>query len=175
VPPREIVERAPAFPAYVWRLVADVARTGVNVVELFDELTEMAESWDDARDLERYLLRRAFTPDEVAACDRRAPAPLFAETSDAGLLWNRVLHYWGRGLLRRPADEEALLRRLATILAYRILVDHLFHLDSPKDAELPRRYLRRLQYEALLPAQRMNAVLSTLGKTMPTLFERGRS
>ncbi len=178
IPPADLASRA-EFPRVVWRLVADAAATGASVVDLFDELTEMAEVWDAGEDLRRYLLRRAVTEEEVAACDSAAPAPLFSTDvapgnagGDAGVLWNRLLHYWGRGFLRRPGDEDGLLRRLAAILAYRILVDHLFHLDAPHDPELPRRYLRRLQYEALLPADRVTAVLSAVGRIMPSLFEK---
>jgi hypothetical protein len=165
---------APELPRTVWRMVHDVSRGGVNLVDLFDELTLIADVWDAGEDLRRYLARRAFTEEEIAACDRVAPSPLFDREGDARQLWNRVLNYWGRGFLRRPSDEAGLLGRLATILAYRILVDHLFHLDSPVDADRPRRYLRRLEYEAALARERVTAVLSALGNTMPTLFETRR-
>jgi hypothetical protein len=146
----------------IWELLADTK----DLVELFGELGKLAEAWDRAGDLARYLRGRWLQPDEVARCERRAPAPLFAtdRDTDAGELWNRVLNYWGRELL--PAE---LAGRLARILAWRIIVDHLVHLDQPDQPELPYRYVRRLRYEALLPKKKLEILLAALDAELPGL------
>jgi hypothetical protein len=169
-----------AHAAAVWELVRDLVSQGSaaprpaggavggppadgDLPALFAELGGLAEAWDRADDLARYLRGRWLKPDEIAACDKRAPAPLFA-APDAGALWNRILNYWGRGFL--PAE---LAERLARLLAYRILVDHLVHLDQPDQPELPLRYVRRLRYEALLPKPRFEMMLAALEARVPSL------
>ena len=74
-----------------------------------------------------------------------SPAPLVS-ASDAGRLWSRVVHYWGRGFLQGDGID----RRLGALLARRIVADHLFYLDAPEQPTLPLRYLRRLRREAIL-------------------------
>jgi hypothetical protein len=140
-----------------WRLLA---RAGRPVAEVFAELGELAAAWETADDLARYL-RGVLPAEAIAACDAAAPAPLFAHRGDAGTLWNRVLHYWGRGFLRGVDDA------LARVLTGRVLVDHLVSLDEG-DAELPLRTVRRLRYEALLPAPRAAALLDGLRRGLGT-------
>jgi hypothetical protein len=160
------------YPAAAWTLVHDLARAqGVGLADLFGELTRVANAWDAAPALRRYLLDSgALRPDEVARCDARAPAPLFADdVVDAGWLWNRVVHYWGRGLL----GEDDLVDRLVTVLARRIVVDHLFRLDHPEAVEMPWRHVRRLHFEALLGHGARTRMLETLAARLPLLSQRG--
>jgi hypothetical protein len=124
----------------------------------FATLAELSTAWDSAEGLARYL-RGVLTDEEIARCDAAAPAPLLAPGGDAGTLWNRVLHYWGRGFL--PGAEE----RLARVLAARVLVDHLVRLDGGAD-DLPLRYVRRLRYEALLPAPRARVLVDALRREL---------
>jgi hypothetical protein len=81
-----------------WRLLGAGDRP---LVELFEWLGTVSAAWDSAAALERWL-RDGLGDEAVARCDAAAPAPLFAEAADAGMLWNRVLHYWGRGFLPAP-------------------------------------------------------------------------
>jgi hypothetical protein len=148
----------------VWRLVADAcAATGRGLEELFADLGELADAWDD---LGAYLGRRVLHADELLRCDRAAPAPLLdGRARDGGALWNRVVHYWGRGFLGGAGLDE----RLAGVLAARVLVDHLVRLDDPTAADLPGRYLRRLRYEALVPATHSARLAAALHRVLPSL------
>lgn len=169
VPPPELAQRQPDFARHVWRLVGEVAASSRSTTVLFDDLTQIAESWDAALDLERYLRRHVFSVDELDLAERKAlfAPPRGQPSSDPALLWNRVLHFWGRGLLRVPAE------RIAGLLARRILVDHLFSLDSPQDEHFPRRYLCRSVFEGMLPNR--GELEGALKKIMPSLFEdRGK-
>jgi hypothetical protein len=139
-----------------WRLLA---ASGRPLVELFAWLGELSAAWDSPAALERWL-RAQLGAQVVARCDAAAPAPLFAPSSDAGMSWNRVVHYWGRGFL--SGAEE----RLARVLAGRVLVDHLVRLDGG-DADLPLRYLRRLRYESLVPAPRLRVLADAVRRELP--------
>ena len=154
----------PGYPALAWRLCAEACRPGRPAAELFRELAELADAWEDAPALSRYLAERVLKADEVARCDAAAPAPLL-RGRDAGLLFCRVLHYYGRGLLR----GDGLAERLARVLALRVLIDHLVRLDEPAAADLPSRHLRRLRYEALLPDDESARLLAAARKQMPSL------
>jgi hypothetical protein len=159
----------PGYPAQAWRRVLELADAGGHDLgRLFAELTRLAGAWDTAPGLRGYLVQSGVVDDAlVAACDRRAPAPLFADSvPDAGWQWNRLLHYWGRGFL--PADE--LPERLAAVLALRIVADHLFRLDHPEAVDQPGRYLRRLQLEALLSHGARERILSGLRARLPGLW-----
>lgn len=138
-----------------WRVLVG---SGRPLAELFAALGEVSAAWDTSESLARYL-RGVLTAEEIARCDAAAPAPLFVDDGDAGTLWNRVLHYWGRGFL--PGAEE----RLARVLAARVLVDHLVRLDGGGD-DLPLRYLRRLRYEALLPEPRVRVLIEAVRREL---------
>lgn len=165
--PELIRRRQPGFAAQAWQLVFDLAAgAGCTLPELFADLTAVAAAWDTAENLRRHLVQRgALSEHDIAACDQRAPSPLCTSSvSDAGWLWNRLLHYWGRGFLPDHA-----LPRLAALLARRVTADHLFHLDAPDQASLPRRYLRRLTYEALLPRARVATMREAVERHLPSL------
>jgi hypothetical protein len=134
----------------------------------FEDLLRVADAWDDAAGLEAHLRARILTEEEIVTADSVAPAPLFAEDKDAGLLWNRVVHYWGRGFLQGKRLEE----RLGALLAKRVLIDHLVHLDEPEARDLPGRYIRRLRYEALISEERAKLLAREVQKTMPSLTKR---
>jgi hypothetical protein len=166
--PEAIRAQRPRYGAQAWQLVADLSQSCQRPVRaLFSELTRVAEVWDTAADLRAHLLATGtLLADEVQSCDQRAPAPLFAPgIPDAGWQWARLVHYWGRGFL-----PEAALPRLALLLAQRIVVDHLFHLDAPARTDLPTRYLLRLRFEALLPGPRAAALRGRVGALLPSLF-----
>jgi hypothetical protein len=152
--------------ARTWALVLDLAARAGDLATAFSRLTRVAEAWETAAELEAFLRKSEVLPAElIARCDAQAPAPLrSAAARDAGWLWNRVLHYWGRGFL-----DHAIAERLADTLATRVVADHLFHLDRPDAVDLPQRYLRRLQYEALLPAAGVEALRSAVSRRIPTL------
>lgn len=152
------------YPALAWRLCAEACRPGRPAAELFRELADLADAWEDVPALSRYLAERVLRPEEVARCDAAAPAPLL-RGRDAGLLFCRVLHHYGRGLLR----GDGLTERLARVLALRVLIDHLVRLDEPAAADLPSRHLRRLRYEALLPDDESARLLAAARKQMPSL------
>lgn len=167
--PAPIWRRQRSFPVHAWQLVLDLSRHLERPLpDLLGGLGAVAAAWDTADDLRRYLLEtRVLTHHRIEECDRRAPRPLFAHPEpDAGWQWNRILHYWGRSFL--PLDEEE-LARLAALLAQRIAVDHLFHLDAPERASLPWRYLRRLLFEALLPHEQMDRLRRAVAHYLPSL------
>lgn len=151
-------------PALAWRLCAEACRPGRPATELFRELADLADAWEDVPALSRYLAERVLKADEVARCDAAAPAPLL-RGRDAGLLFCRVLHHYGRGLL----SGDGLTERLARVLALRVLIDHLVRLDEPAAADLPSRHLRRLRYEALLPDDESARLLAAARKQLPSL------
>jgi hypothetical protein len=163
----------PALPHTAWgaaRALAGALQLPLEV--LFEQFAELGRSWDDAGELARLLQRSGLlTPAELAACAAARPAPLLApHVVEAGWLWARLLHFWGRGLV--AADLQAavpLTERLAALLARRVVMDHLFSLDDPTDAARPRRYLRRLALESLLPRPRVREMLRALHVLIPTL------
>lgn len=152
--------------ARTWALVLDRAEQRGGLRPAFAQLTRVAEAWETAGELEAYLQRCGIlSPEMVARCDATAPAPLrSAAARDAGWLWNRVLHYWGRGFL-----DPAIGERLADTLADRVVADHLFSLDRPGAIDRPERYLRRLHYEALLPLASAAALRAAVNQRIPTL------
>lgn len=163
-----VIHRArPDYGRTVWHLVGELAASsGRSMPEVFAELTEVALSWDDAAQLLAFLRRQdLFSHADLDDCDRRAPSPLMAPSAaDAGWLWNRLLHYWGRGFLTGVTPVQ-----LARVLALRVVADHLFHLDAPSQRDLPERYLRRLRYEALLPRERVQDLHEALGRCIPSV------
>ena len=165
--PPAIAARDAGYGRRAWRLAhALAARQGVEVEAFFDELAALARAWDTAADLDGYLTRAGVVREaERAACDRRAPAPL-GDAPDAGRLWSRVVHYWGRGLLAGDGLDE----RLAAVLARRVVADHLFHLDAPDQPSLPGRYLRRLRWESLLPRPRARALEAQVAAQIPEVM-----
>lgn len=171
--PRPPLDQADAeFAARAWRLVLDLARTsGAPLDELFRDLTAVADAWGTATALGDYVKSRGtLQPDEIDRCDRIAPAPLFANTvPDAGWLWNRIVHYWGRGYF----GDGAVLDRLARLLAFRVVVDHLYRLDHPDAHGRPWRHIGRLYFESLLTGDRRAVVAQALAQKLPSLFQRG--
>jgi hypothetical protein len=165
--PPAIARRDPDYGRRAWRLAQAVAgRHGAALDGFVDELAALARAWNTAGELDAYLARTGVVrADERAACDRRAPAPL-SSADDAGRLWSRVVHYWGRGLLAGDGVGE----RLASVLARRVVADHLFHLDAPEATGLPARYLRRLRWETLLPAPRRDELEAHLARHIPEVM-----
>jgi hypothetical protein len=158
----------PDYPALVWRLCAEACAPGRPTNELFRELGALAEAWEGAPELGRYLAERVIGKDELARCDAAAPAPLL-QGRDAGMLFCRVFHYFGRGFLR----GDGLIERLARLLALRVVIDHLVRLDDPAAADLPGRHLRRLRYEALLPDADRARILVAARRQLPSLAVAG--
>src|SRR5262249_22575218 len=153
-----------------WRLVLELrAFKPVSLADLFEELTGLAAAWEHAADLEAYLIRSgALAQQEIQAAHAHAPAPLRGpDVGDAGRLWNRILHYWGRGFLGARARGEV-AERLAGVLARRITVDHLLALDTPERADA-ERYLRRLRFEALLTVRDARTLRTALARVLPSL------
>ncbi len=165
--PDSIRERRPGFAVTAWQLVLDLAADrGDSLAELFADLTAVAGAWDTVAHLRGLLIERGVLGErDIAECDRRAPAPLCADTvQDAGWMWSRLLHYWGRGFL-----PDAILPRLAALLARRVAADHLFHLDAPEQNALPGRYMRRLGHETLLPLEYVAAMTHAVEQHLPSL------
>lgn len=165
--PAPIRQGKPGYAERTWRLVCELASSSEQTLpQLFEQLTAVSLSWDSADQLLAHLRRcDLLTSADLEACDAAAPSPLMAPSvSDAGWLWNRVLHYWGRGFLTGVSST-----RLARLLALRIVADHLFHLDAPDKRALPGRYLRRLHYEALLPDERVKDLRAGLLRCIPSL------
>jgi hypothetical protein len=165
--PPPIAARDPALGRRAWRAAMGLAeRAGISAEAIFDELELLSRSWTTAPDLAAFLARTGTVrDDEVRACDARAPAPLTA-AADAGRLWSRVVHYWGRGLL---AGDD-LDRRLGALLARRVVADHLFHLDAPDQAALPLRYLRRLRRESIVPREAMDRLEARVAEEAPEVL-----
>jgi hypothetical protein len=136
-----------------WRLVLELcAAERKGLAEVFEELTRLTTAWESPAALLRHL-----------QVSERGPAPLLSPgATDAGRLWNRVLHYWGRGFVDVSAD------RLAAVLARRIVCDHLLALDTPGGGD-PERYLRRLRFESLLQARDVRKLRAALFKQLPSL------
>jgi hypothetical protein len=151
------------YPQAVWRLCAEAAGAA-SAEALFAELAELAAAWGSGTALAQHLRAGVLRPEEIAACDAAAPAPLLAG-ADAGLLFCRVLHHHGRGLLEGAGLEE----RLARLLALRVVVDHLVRLDDPGAADLPGRHLRRARYEALLPERVSARLIGAARRLLPSL------
>lgn len=167
--PSAITRTRPDYPTRAWHLVCELAQnTSMTVRDLFTQLTDISLSWDSAEELLSHLRRTELLSEAaVRACDERAPSPLMGPSAtDAGHLWNRLLHYWGRGFLTDVSSE-----RLAGLLALRIVADHLFYLDAPHQRALPERYYRRLCYEALLPRERVQDLRAGLRRCIPSLSQ----
>ena len=170
--PETIYRRDPGFPERAWLLVLELsASLGRSLPDLLDDLGRVAAAWDTTDDLRTFLLtRRILTRQQIARCDHHAPRPLFSDSvPDAGWMWNRLLHYWGRNLV--PVSDYE-LTNLAALLAQRVAVDHLFHFDAPDRIGLPRRYLRRLIYESLLPKERLDTMTHAVAQYAPSLFHQ---
>ena len=165
--PAAIAARDPGLGQRAWcAAIGLAARTGVTPDQIFDELAALARAWNTAEELAELLVRSGTVrKDEQAACDRRAPAPLLA-ARDAGWLWARVVHYWGRGFL----IGDGLEARLARLLARRVVADHLFHLDAPEQRALPMRYVHRLRRESLMPRERVDALLARVAAEVPEVL-----
>ncbi len=164
--PPAIAARDPELGRRAWRAATGLAARGQRSLEAtFDELAELSRSWNTAPELAALLARTGTVrADELAACDARAPAPLTV-AADAGRLWSRVVHHWGRGLLAGDGLEQ----RLGALLARRVLADHLFHLDTPDQAALPWRYLRRLRRETILPRAAAARLATVVAASLPEL------
>jgi hypothetical protein len=146
----------------VWRSALALAtREGVAAEALFDDLAALAAAWDRAGDLDAWLVRAGV----IGGAERDAAAArgLALVGDDAGWLWNRIVHAWGRGCFA-PAVTE----RLAGTLARRILADHLIALE--RDAQ-PLRYWRRLRWEALLPRERRDHLAAGVRARIPSLVD----
>lgn len=165
--PAEIAARDPGMGRRAWSAAMGLAaRAQLSPEAIFDELEALSRSWNTAPELAALLASTGTVrADELAACDARAPAPLTA-AGDAGRLWSRVVHYWGRGLLA----GDGLDRRLGALLARRIVADHLFHLDAPEQAALPLRYLRRLRRESLVPRAAMDQLEARVAEEAPEVL-----
>lgn len=168
--PAEIAARDPAMGRRAWSAAMGLAaRAGLSPEAIFDELATLSRSWNTAMELESLLASTGtVSADERTACDARAPAPLIS-ASDAGRLWSRVIHYWGRGLL---AGDD-LDRRLGALLARRIVADHLFYLDAPEQPALPLRYLRRLRREAILTRDARLRLEARVAEEAPEVLSHG--
>jgi hypothetical protein len=166
-PGPELQRRHAGLPRATFQLLHEIcAATSRSLWDVFGDLGRMADAWDTAPRLSAWLRENVIAAEETRACDAQAPAPLFDESErDAGMLWNRVLHYFGRGHLR----GEGMAQRLATVLACRVAIDHLVTLDDPGAAGMPARYLRRLRYEALLPRAARDLLGAELARAAPAL------
>ncbi len=165
--PAPIAARDAGLGQRAWRAACGLAaRAELSPDQIFDELAALARAWTTTDELAA-LLERSGTvrADEQRACDHRAPAPL-ASARDAGWLWARVVHYWGRGLLR----GDGLDRRLARLLARRVVADHLFHLDAPDQRALPMRYVHRLRRESLVTRAAADRLLAGVTAEIPEVF-----
>ncbi len=165
--PAAIAARDPRLGRRAWRAAMGLAaRSQISAEAIFAELDGLSRSWNTAPELAALLARTGTVgAGELSACDARAPAPLYA-AADAGRLWSRVVHYWGRGLL---AGDD-LDRRLGALLARRVVADHLFHLDAPDQATLPMRYLRRLRRESLVPRAAMERLEARVAEEAPEVM-----
>jgi hypothetical protein len=143
-----------------WQLLLDAAaRAGEPFADFFAGLERVAAAWDAPGSLVRFL-SEVIAPDELA----RTPAPLLVtDVADAGELWARVLHHWGRGFLSDGTRD-----RLAALGARRVLVDHLVAVDEARP-DLAERYLRRLRYESLLTHAKVDEMLTAMRHTAPGL------
>ena len=170
--PAAIAARDPGMGRRAWSAAMGLAtRAGLSPDAIFAELEALSRSWNTAPELAALLASTGTVrADELAACDARAPAPTSAAPEtvpwDAGRLWSRVVHYWGRGLLA----GDGLDRRLGALLARRIVADHLFHLDAPEQPALPLRYLRRLRRESLVPRAAMDQLEARVAEEAPEVF-----
>ena len=165
--PAAIAARDPGLGQRAWCAACGLAaRADITPAELFDELAALARAWTTTDELAELLVRSGTVrADEQQACDRRAPAPL-AAARDAGWLWARVVNYWGRGLL----VGDALDRRLARLLARRVVADHLFHLDAPEQPALPMRYVHRLRRESLVARVDADRLMAQVAAEVPEVF-----
>lgn len=165
--PAAIAARDPGLGRRAWCAALGLAaRAKLAPEELFEELAALARAWTTTAELAELLARSGTVRlDEQQACDRRAPAPLTA-ARDAGWLWARVVNYWGRGLLA-GVDLD---RRLARLLARRVVADHLFHLDAPEQPALPMRYVHRLRREALVPRGHADRLMAEVTAEVPEVF-----
>lgn len=186
--PPAIAARDPEMGVRAWSAAMGLAaRAGVSPEVIFDELEALSRSWNTALELESLLAATGTVrADEIAACDARAPAPLVNAKApvqraslagarpkpvpwDAGRLWSRVIHYWGRGFLA----GDGLDRRLGALLARRIVADHLFYLDAPDQPALPLRYLRRLRRESLLLRETRLRLEARVAEEAPEVMRHG--
>ena len=152
--------RDPARARRVWRAAHALAvHDGVAADAMFDELAALAAAWDRADELDAWLARTGVLDDGARASAAARGVPIAG--TDAGWLWNRVVHAWGRGCFGAPIGD-----RIAGALARRILADHLIALE--RDAQ-PLRYWRRLRWEALLPRDRRAPLEDAVRARIPSL------
>jgi len=165
--PPAIAARDPGLGRRAWCAALGLAaRAKVTPDAIFDELAALARAWNTAAELAELLDRSGtVTRDEQHACDQRAPSPLSA-ARDAGWLWARVVHYWGRGFLTGAAIDA----RLGRLLARRVVADHLFHLDAPEQRALPMRYVNRLRRESLVTRVQVDQLLARVAAEVPEVL-----
>jgi hypothetical protein len=148
----------------VWRAAAGLAaRDGLEPAAFFDELAALAAAWHGAGELDAWLSGTGAIGDAERAAAAARGAALIGD--DAGRLWNRVVHAWGRGCFAAPVGD-----RLAAALARRILADHLIALER---AASPLRYWRRLRWEALVPRDARAQLEDGVRARIPTLVGAG--
>jgi len=149
----------------VWRAAQALASDeGVAIAAWYDELAELVAAWDRADDLDRWLTRAGVIGERDRAAAGARGAAIAGD--DAGWLWNKVVHAWGRGCFDAAATE-----RIASTLARRILADHLIALER---AASPLRYWRRLRWEALLPRERREHMSERVRARIPALVGGAR-
>ena len=165
--PAAIAANDPALGRRAWCAACGLAaRAALSPDAMFEELAALARAWTTTEELAELLDRSGTVrTDEQQACDRRAPAPL-RSARDAGWLWARVVHYWGRGFL----DGDAIDQRLARLLARRVVADHLFHLDAPEQRALPMRYVHRLRRESVLTRAHADRLFAHVAAEVPEVF-----
>jgi hypothetical protein len=156
--------RDPARARRVWRVaLALAAHDGIEPVAFFDELAALAGAWEGASSLDAWLARAGVIDDAARA--GAIARGIAIDGADAGWLWNRVVHAWGRGCFAPAAGD-----RIAGALARRILADHLIALEH--DAQ-PLRYWRRLRWEAMLPRDRRAPLEDGVRARIPSLLAPG--
>lgn len=170
VAPLEYGTALTGLACHAWRLVDEYLQTtGLEIEALFEELGRITSQWTDADALRTYILDTCqLQASDIKRMTRRAPAPVFGVEDKASHQFTRLLHYWGRGFL----NESDLPTHLARILALRTIVDHLLYLESPEQIGDPRRYLNRLQYEAVLTSEHAADMRARVSGLIPGAFLR---
>lgn len=163
-------------PVSIWRAIESLTESlGLSLEEVFTELIAITSAFrlnGTTADLLEYLLepsRAAFDRSELDRPMGNERIPILCESSTPRHNWGLVLFNWGIGEIGKNRRREESARRLATVIAFRVLLDQLQCLDGQ---ELSNRWriLHRAELESLLGPQSRELLLANVSRLLGPLL-----